>query len=497
MSERVRHSPGARAVVAGIAMLAASSLGCGTRSSAARQPPTTLLRIGVSLGIASASNPLQGVSQIIQNVTAESLARLAPDGRMEPQLADSWSLSSDGRLLRVVLKEHVRFADGSPVDAGRLAAGIPSSIRDFMGASMAEGIQARSADPRTLELELPYNSRLWIDALEVAIRKPGAASVATGPFSQDPQASTRLVANRDYYLGRPSIDVIEIRSFPSVRAAWAELLRNNIDMLYEVGTDALDSLQGSTSVSVFSFVRPYQYNVSFNLASGPMRSRIVRQAVNYAIDREHLVQVALNGHGVVSSGPLRQGPTAAVSARGFGYDPQRAARLLNGQHVRFTCLLLTDPIYERIALEVKRQLAAVGVEMELKSVSPDELFAAERTRSYDAALLETISGPSLLRLYLVWHTRGAANTAGRGTPGVDAALDEVRIAPDDRHYQQAISDVQRAFMDDPPAALLAWSERARAISSRFVVPAPEPGRDVIGTMYEWKLRNDQRLANRN
>jgi hypothetical protein len=41
-------------------------------------------------------------------------------------------------------------------------------------------------------------------------------------------------------------------------------------------------------------------------------------------------------------------------------------------------------------------------------------------------------------------------------------------------------------MDDPPAIFLAWSVRARAISNRFVVPPPEAGRDVIGTLRLWK-----------
>jgi hypothetical protein len=45
--------------------------------------------------------------------------------------------------------------------------------------------------------------------------------------------------------------------------------------------------------------------------------------------------------------------------------------------------------------------------------------------------------------------------------------------------------------------LLAWSERARAVSTRFVVPPPEPGIDVLATMRLWKPRNDERFASRN
>jgi hypothetical protein len=58
--------------------------------------------------------------------------------------------------------------------------------------------------------------------------------------------------------------------------------------------------------------------------------------------------------------------------------------------------------------------------------------------------------------------------------------------------------VQQAFVDDPPAILLAWGERARAVSKRFVVQPPDPQRpDVLATLRLWKPRNDNRFASRN
>lgn len=417
---------------------------------------------------------------------------------MEPQLAEKWALSADRRLLRVDLKDGLRFSDGSPVDARTLAPALAARLQDALGRSWTEGLHARAPNSNTIEFELPRPSPLWIESLEEPIRKPGAPGTAIGPFSQNPAAATQLHASADYYLGRPLIDNIDIKTFPSVRSAWAELLRNNIDMLYEVGPDALDSLESSTTVSVFRFVRAYQYNVAFNTSADSLRSATVRQALNFAIDRQQLVRVALNGHGIPSADPLRDNHWAFQSSEGFPYDPQRAARLLNGQHIQFTCLLLTDSVYERIALELKRQLAAVGVDMSLKALPPDELSAAEQSRKYEAALHEVITGPTFNRIYTVWHTHGVMNFSGRGTPTVDAALDKVRDAFDDDQYRQAIHEVQRAFVADPPAILLAWGERARAVSTRFFVPPPDRDRpDVLATLRQWKPRNDDRVASRN
>ena len=55
-----------------------------------------------------------------------------------------------------------------------------------------------------------------------------------------------------------------MRSYPTVRAAWAEMLRGQVDMLYEVGSDALDSLEASSQVAVYTFPRPYAYVIVLN-----------------------------------------------------------------------------------------------------------------------------------------------------------------------------------------------------------------------------------------
>ena len=111
-----------------------------------------------------------------------------------------------------------------------------------------------------------------------------------------------LVANDSYYLGRPAIDKIVFQRYPSVRAAWAEMLRNHIDMLYEVGADALESLTGATDVSVFTFVRHYQLLLIFNTHSPIFRDARVRRAFNLAVNRDEVIADGLNGHGDPSSG---------------------------------------------------------------------------------------------------------------------------------------------------------------------------------------------------
>jgi ABC-type transport system substrate-binding protein len=227
-----------------------------------------------------------------------------------------------------------------------------------------------------------------------------------------------------------------------------------------------------------------------------------------AIDRVQLVKDALNGHGVPSAGPIwprywavqRELPT-------FGFDPAHAAQIFHatgakvdksGLGLRFTCLVPPDPVAERIALELKRQFAPLGVDMNVRASSPDEILDAERHRRYEAVLIDGVSGPTLLRPYQLWHSRSAANPGGGiGNRSVDAAFDRVRYADTEATFRDAVAQLQAAFMDDPPAIFLAWTERARAVSRHFDVPAVEPGGDILRNLRLWKPVTHKGQASRN
>ena len=98
-------------------LLATATLACRNSASAAKGSPTTILRVGMSLGMMPLANPTAGVRQFFQNVTTEALVTLGEDGRMQPQLAEKWSLADDGRTLHIELRPGAKFQDGTPVDA--------------------------------------------------------------------------------------------------------------------------------------------------------------------------------------------------------------------------------------------------------------------------------------------------------------------------------------------------------------------------------------------
>lgn len=460
----------------------------------------TTLRIGLGQVM---SSPTQGLAALAQTLTVESLARLGDDGRPQPLLARDWQISADRRALTVNLQPHAKFHDGTPLTAAIVVDALKSSLIAFMGPAFedVEGVSATSTAQVVIRLRQP--SPFLLDTLETVIVKPDSPLVGTGPFIVvDAKSPTEMRANTDYRLGKPAVDRISVTTFPSVRAAWAEMLRGRLDMLYEVGTDALDSLQASNNIGIFKFTRRFQYVIVLNTKTDVFRSKAIRQALNMAVDRNGVVRDALDGNGVASSGPvwpLNYGFRGDVGAA--RYDVATAAKALASSlsgrpasNVRFTCVIGPDAVHERIALVLKRQFAAVGVDMTIEQVGLDGIAEAMRTRHFDAALLEMISGPTLLRPYRLWHSGGAN---GASSAAIDAALDRVRHSASDEEYMNGVTAFQEAVVDDPPAIFLAWMERARAVSKRFDIPAVDSGRDILSNLRLWKPIGAPRQASRN
>jgi peptide/nickel transport system substrate-binding protein len=490
-----------------MAVVAAAGLGltltaCGHEHAVASDGAAVTLRIGLGQQPSAPGEGLRGLAQL---QAVESLANLADDGRPRPWLARDWTVSGDGKTLTVNLQHGVRFHDGTPVTAAAVADTVRLTLPTIMGPAAEDVADVSAPNDEQVLIRFRRPSPFLLDSLEVPIQKKGSPLVGTGPFVvTDPKSPTEMHANSDYHLGRPTVDRITVEMFPSVRAAWAEMLRDRIDMLYQVGLDALDSLETSNSVSIFSHVRHYQYVIVLNNQAEVFRAKDVRRALNLAIDRNAIVSEALNGHGTVSFGPVWP-HNYAISGDlpKFTFDAHTAATLLSGKRrtaatsggdLHFTCLVRADAVSERIALTIKRQLQAVGVDMAVEEVGMDHILDSIKSRKFEAAFLEPVSGPTLLRPYQMWHSKGFLNA---DSPAIDAALDRVRYAASDGEYRKAVESFQQAVVDDPPAIFLAWIEVARAVSKRFTVPAREPGRDVLFNLRLWKPVAAERRASRN
>jgi len=460
------------------------------------KPPPPLERLILRLGVSNlpALATERGIKQFILNLTSEGLLRVNQEGHIEPWLAESWSRSEDGLLMTIRLRAGVTFHDGSPADARTIAEVLKSQMNGALKSS-ADDVESISANgERDIEIRFTRPSALFADSLmDATIIKPGTTSIATGAFMAATDVRTesgpQVLPYDHYYLGKPQLGGLQMSTYPNVRAAWADLLRDQLDMLYEVGNDAISAMQASTKISLYSFDRPYQYTIFLNTRSPKLNAPEIRQALNEAIDREAFVREAMGGNGTPSAGPVSPKHWAFDrSVSTFTFAPARAAAKIK-KPFTLKCVTLADPPFEQLALNVKRQLQQIGVDLQIEQADLEQVFAKIGTPEFEAVLLDPSSGWSLMRAYRWWHSKGASNQAKFSSSAVDEALDQIKHAANDVEYRTAVAAFQKAMADDPPAIFLAWSKRSRAVSNRFDI-RPEPGRDVLATLRTWHPRAD-------
>ena len=464
-------------------------------------------------------DPLHGMQAAARLISYEGLVSIGRDGRPQPRLAAKWTLAPDGLAWIIRLRTNALFHDGTPVDSTTVRQSLERSLgnadRD-LSPGLADIVRIENPSPDTVVLHLRERSTFALDDLTVAITKSTQDNqqLGTGPFVTNSATSNQvsMTAVDRYYRGRPQIDQIVWRAYPTVRTAWAAMMRGEVDFLYEVGEDAREFAQGEASIKVFPFLRNYVYGVAFNLRHQAFHDGRIRRALNNAVNRSAIIEQAFRGHGVAASGSAWPEHWAFDSSvPSYSYDPDRASALLEAAltnktptsvpgrppaRLHFTCIFPASfALWERVALLVQRDLARIGVDMELEAVPVQEFNQRIAAGNFDAVLIELIVGNTPSRPYTFWYSGSRRDFTGYKNLTVDSAFDSMRRATNDAEYRSGFSAFQRALLDDPPAIFLAIGEVSRAVSNRFQVLA-SPRSDILPTIGDWRLAaSSPRLTN--
>jgi peptide/nickel transport system substrate-binding protein len=457
-----------------------------------------------------------GMGQLITAFTQEGLTQISVDGRPLPRLAASWRWEKDGLALRVSLRPGVRFHDGTPLTPSVAASALSQAMERPGNRALYPFLDditsVRPEGELDLVLELSRRSVLLPEELELPL-SVGPENDGAGAFRLISRNPSEVVFQSfgEYHLGAPEVERIVIRAFDSLRPAWASLLRGEVDMVTDVPPDALEFVQND-DIQVISFARRYQFMVVFNSGRFPFSSSTVRRALNAAIDRDRLIRNVLQGRGEAAMGPLWPRHWAYdTSIQPFAFDPRNAASLLDSAgfrlkegittaalpaRLRFTCLLPENfALLERLALELQKQLYDVGVDIQFETVPIQDYNSRIRDGQFDAVLVDMISGPSLARPYVFWRSAGSRrlatslNVFGYENDEAERLFNVVRTSTNEAAVRSAVSRLQRAFLEDPPALFLVWNQRARALSRRFRVATSD--RDPLFTIGQWTENTDR------
>ncbi|MEO5823047.1 MAG: ABC transporter substrate-binding protein [Vicinamibacteraceae bacterium] len=433
----------------------------------------------------------------------EGLVGLGRDGRPEARLAERWEVSPDGLTWRFFLRPGLIFQDGEPVTAAAAKAAIapaPAATESETLPGLRDVLAVEAPGPLELIVRLRKPNALLLESFNFSPIVSLGHAAGAGPFRPDSRTRGKAVLGRfkGYYRGRATVETITIAEYPSQREAWSAMMRGEVDLLHEVAPDAFEFVRESPNAHVASFLRPYVTALAFNAGHPVLGRRDVRRALNLAVDRRAVIDDAIGGRGVAATDHIPPNHWARdASAPVFDFDTAAAAAILDAAGLRrrggpaparltFTCLVLAEPRFERLALLLQRQLQSVDVDMRLEALPLPEFSTRVAAGRFDAFVNELIASTGLGFTYMMWHSNPPGPFLRSGYASANPALDRLRTARTDDETRAAVHALQRTMHDDPPAVFLYWEQRSRAVSRRFTLP-PGDDLDILRSVDRWQI----------
>ncbi len=485
--------------------------------------PATTLTVGlpaeaVSLDAAQVTDPQ---SPRVARRIAETLVTFAGDDmRIVPALAESWTVSPDGLAYTFALRRGIAFHDGTPLTAAAVKFSIERQIlpdhpahrlgRFPLAPYVLGNVKAVAAvDDVTVRFSLAEPRASFLAALAsppasivspAAVRRWGTAyglhPVGTGPLrfaSWDRGGRLVLEKNPAYWQFPVKVDQVVYRPVADDQARLTALLEGRLDVALDVPPESVAALEGHPRVELLRQTAAHVWYLGINNQKKPFDDRRVRQALNYAVDKEALVRGVLRGTAVPSRGPVPPGTWGAEPAlKVYPHDPERARRLLAeaGLPRGFSASLwvpdggagMQSPV--AMAAAIQSDLRAVGITLTLQIMQWSPFLVRLRSREQDLFALSWLPGsadPDAV-LFPLLHssqwTPAGPNRALYRNERFDALIAEARRSTDVRRRAELYRDAQRLLAEDAPWVFVCHEIQVAAVSRRVRGVALTPGYDL-------------------
>jgi len=327
----------------------------------------------------------------------DGLVGFDPEARVQPGLAARWEISPDGLRYTFHLRQGVVFQDGTPFSSRNVVSSWERLLNPATKSGRADLLYpiqgarkfARGSATRIAGLAAPNDTTVIVtltQPLAVFIKllaMPAAAivpdhvpsdfgehPVGTGPWKLVEWAHDDYLLfarNARYWAGPPAAESLRARIIADPSTAVAEFESGNVDVLRVPEGEAREWLDDESRAPELRSVPALELvYVAINTTRGPLSDVRVRQALNYAVDVNRIIDRLVSGRGTRAAGVIPPALDGYDSTRrGYPYDPARARQLLaeaghpNGIDVALWCS--TDPFFERIAETLQAYLDAVGI----------------------------------------------------------------------------------------------------------------------------------------
>lgn len=465
--------------VAGVALLAPRSF-----TASAQDEGGGRLRVGVSTLPPTLDPHLNasGISFATYFQIWEGLTNITADGELEPALATEWSYIDD-LTLELKLREGVTFHNGEPFDAEAVKWNIERIInpdeRSAIRSRLSTVDHVEVVDPLTARLVLNAPSAVLVRALSVVFIIPPVyfeeqggsdgfvtAPVGTGPFtyvSGAPGDYIEFAANESYWRGAPKLSTVEYRAIPEGGARLAALQSGQVDMIQNVPLINVEGLaaEGYTIEEAY-MGRMHVMHFMPGLNPG-VEDKRVRQALNYAVDKELLIEGIMLGHAKLSHGQL-----VGEDAYGFNpdldpypYDPDRARELLaeaGATDLEIT-LWATEGSYigdSDTVLAISSFLNDVGVATNVQAIEFATFAERLSANTLDGFNLQGMNYFPIMDAFFVMANYGPARSYDSiyNNPEFDEVLTASLEALDEEERLSLLAKCGEILRDNPPAIFL-------------------------------------------
>jgi peptide/nickel transport system substrate-binding protein len=470
MSARLRFRIPAILALAALALVLASSLAAaaGTLKIGRQQDSTTLDPIMT----------IQNADIWIMNNMNALLVRVNRDATdIEPDLAESWTISDDGLIYTFTLRPGLKFGDGSPLTAADAKFSL-ERLRDKEGSVMAGMFSVMKSveapDERTVKVTLNEPSAPFLAGLAMfsaAILPAKAVDERGEDFGNDPVGAgafmleewrrgeyLRLKKNPHYWeADRVKLDGVEWVYIPNDNTRILKLQAGEVDAIIFIPFNRVDELKADPNLQVHLDPSSRMDHMLVNHAHPPLDDVRVRHALYYALDRQAIVDAVTFGHGKVANSFV---PAGAMFYNpdnpDYAYDPEKAKALLAEAGVSDLSLdfLITagDSVHDQIAVIVKDQLAKVGVEVNIIKQEEGQQWESTVAGEYDISInywTNDIIDPDQKATFCVYgDDENKSYYTNYRNPEVTKLVEQGRVELDRAKRQEIYFAIQRIAKED-------------------------------------------------
>ncbi|GAA3769167.1 nickel ABC transporter substrate-binding protein [Plantactinospora mayteni] len=513
--------PRSRPLVAAVAISVALAGACSADSGGAGS--STLLRIGLSTESGALDPHAFTGNFLLLDAIYEPLVSYGEDGRLEPGLAQSWTVADGGKQVTFDLRDGVRFTDGTPVDAAAVKWNFDRWVGNkrfsfFRASQVISAVEAPEPDTVRLTLSEPYEPLLQELSIVRPVRLLSPRSAAPDGTFQNPVGTgawklvsstatgAMLERNADYWGPKPRLERLEFKVIPDSQARADALGNGEIDLvggayLSPVTPVEAKSLGGRGDVKLLTGAPDVSIMLGFN-PDGPAGDRAVREAVIKAIDTASLAKALFLDFaeparrvfppGVPDSGtdlPVGFDQAAAGSVLdAAGYVRDGDTRVKDGKRLSLRLLVPATPAEGQLdprtmAAAIAAALKEVGVGVEIVPVDAAAYYDERAEGRYDITFFETLGAPYDPSSSIVSLFTSEARAPLWATPAIEGLVDKAVFAREPVGRAAAYQDLYDAVAADAGFLPLVYRPRVWAVRDEvngFAVPPSDVDLELTG-----------------